>query len=100
MLDHKSGSKMVQILGDFYNNKIHRVDSSFNEYFKKIFFLAREALISGEERPENLGKWLKTGKRIVMQIREWSILIGNAGLFSLDQSLGITLVFLYVRSNY
>ena len=31
------------------------------------FFLAREALISGEELPENSGKWPKPGKPIVMK---------------------------------
>ena len=37
----------------FKLNEIHRVDSPFNED-PKIF--SREALISGERRPENLGK--------------------------------------------
>ena len=46
------------------------VDSPFNEDSKKLF-LAREALISGEGRQENLGKMAKAGKPIVMQIREW-----------------------------
>ena len=42
----------------------------------KIKLLAREAPISGEGRPENLGK---TGQKQ----GEWSILIGNTGLYSL-----------------
>ena len=37
----------------------------------------------GEGRQENVGKMTKTGKPIVMQIREWSILIRNTGLYSL-----------------
>ena len=78
----KSESKMVKISNASYENKIHRVDSPFNEDSKNII-LAREALISGEGRPENLWKMAKTGKPIVMQIREWSILIGNTGLYSL-----------------
>ena len=41
-----------------------------------------EALILGEGRPYNLGKWPKTGKPD-MQIMDWSILIGNTGLYSL-----------------
>ena len=59
------------------------VDSPFNENFRNIIFVAREALISGELRPENLKEMAKTGKPIVMQIREWSILIENTGLYSL-----------------
>ena len=74
---------MVKILNAFYHNEIHRIDSLFNEDSKNIIFLAREALISGEEGPENLGKWPKTGKPIVMLIRKWSILIGNTGFYSL-----------------
>ena len=66
----KSGSKMVKISNASYENEIHRVDSPFNKDSKNIIFLAREALISGEGRPENLGEWPKPGKPIVMQIRE------------------------------
>ena len=73
---------MVKISDASYENEIHWVDSPFNEDSKNIIFLAREALISGEGRPENLGNMAKTGKPIVMQIREWSILIGNTKLYS------------------
>ena len=55
----KSGSKMVKTSNVSYENEIHRVDSPFNEDSKNIIFLAREALISGEGRPENLGKMAK-----------------------------------------
>ena len=51
---------MVKISNASYENEIHRVDSPFNEDSKNIIFLAREALISGERRPENLGKMAKT----------------------------------------
>ena len=47
---------MVKISDASYENEIHMVDNPFNEDSKNIFFLAREALISGEGRPENLGK--------------------------------------------
>ena len=47
-------------------NKIHMVDSPFNEDPKNIF--SREALISGEGRPENLGKMCNNRESIVMQI--------------------------------
>ena len=74
---------MVKISDASYENEINRVRSPFNEDSKYIIFLARESLISGDGRPENLGKMAKIGKPIVMQIREWSILIGNTGLYSL-----------------
>ena len=79
---------MVKISNASYENKIPMVDSPFNEDSKNIYFLAREALISGEDGRKIQGKWSKTGKPIVMQIREWS------------QSLCIVFVFLYVRSHY
>ena len=67
---------MVKISNASYENQIHRVDSLFNEDSKYIFFLAREA-------QKIQGKWPKTGKPIVIQIKEWPILIGNTGLYSL-----------------
>ena len=42
-----------------YENEIQRVDSPFNEDSKNVTFLAREALISGKRRPENIGKMAK-----------------------------------------
>ena len=51
---------MVKTSNASYENEIHRVDSHFNEDSKNIIFLAREALISGERRPENLEKMAKT----------------------------------------
>ena len=74
---------MVKISNASHENEIHKVDSPFKEDSKNITFLARETLTSGEGRAENLGKWPKTGKPIVMQVREWSILIGNTDLYSL-----------------
>ena len=50
---------MVKISNTSYENEIHKVDSPFNEDSKNIIFLAREILISGEGRPENLGKMAK-----------------------------------------
>ena len=64
--DHKKWVEMVKISDASYENEIHMVDSPFNEDSKNVFFLAREVLISGEGQPENLGKWPKTGKPIVM----------------------------------
>ena len=58
---------MIKFSSSFKLNEIHRVDSPFNEDPKNIIF-SREALISREGRPENLGKWAITGTSIVMQI--------------------------------
>ena len=51
---------MVKISNASYENQIHRVDSLFNEDSINIIFLAKEALISGEGWPENVGKMAKT----------------------------------------
>ena len=50
---------MVKILNASHENEIHRVNSPFNEDSKNIILLAREALISGEGRLEDLGKMAK-----------------------------------------
>ena len=47
--------KMIKFSSSFELSEIHRVDSPFNEDSKNVIF-SREALISGEGRPENLGK--------------------------------------------
>ena len=49
---------MVKISNTSYENKIHRVNSAFNEDSKNIIF-CQGALILGERRPENLGKMAK-----------------------------------------
>ena len=46
---------MIKFSSSVKLNEIHTVDSPFNEDPKNINF-SREALISGEGRPENLGK--------------------------------------------
>ena len=48
----KSKLKNNQIFKFLQIKKIHRVDSLFNEDPKQYIFF-REALISGEKRPEN-----------------------------------------------
>ena len=50
---------MVKISDASYENEIHMVDGPFNEDSKNVIFLAREALTSGEGRPENLGEIVK-----------------------------------------
>ena len=52
---------MVQNSNTLYENEIHRVDSPSKEDSKNISF-AKEALISGEDRPEHLGKMAEKGE--------------------------------------
>ena len=47
---------MIKFSSSFKLNEIRRVDSPFNEDPKNIIIFSREALISGEGRPEYLGK--------------------------------------------
>ena len=47
---------MVKISNASYQNEIHRVDTLSTRIPKNMKFLTREALISGEGRPDNLGK--------------------------------------------
>ena len=51
----KSKLKIIKFSSSFKLNEIHTVDSPFNEDSKNIIF-SRETLISGDGRPENLGK--------------------------------------------
>ena len=51
----KSEQKMIKFSSSFKLNEIHKVDSPFNEDPKNINF-SKEVLISGEGRPEKLGK--------------------------------------------
>ena len=51
----KSKLKTIRFSSSFKLNEIHTVDSPLNKDSKNIIF-SREALISGEGRPENLGK--------------------------------------------
>ena len=46
---------MIEISSSLKLNEIHTIDSPFREDSKNFFF-SREALISGEGLPENLGK--------------------------------------------
>ena len=51
----KSKLKMIKFSSSFKLNEIYTVNSPFNKDPKNIIF-SREALISGEGRPENFGK--------------------------------------------
>ena len=49
---------MVKIPNAFHENEIYREDSLTTK-IPKIYLLAKEALISREERPKNLGEMAK-----------------------------------------
>ena len=76
---------MVKISDASYENEIHVVDSPYNEDSKIIIFLAREALIFGEGRPENLEKMAKKqGNLLLCELGSvnyygeyWPLLPGN-----------------------
>ena len=51
----KSKLKKIKFSSSFKLKQFHTVDSPFNKHPKNIIF-SKEALISGEGRPENLGK--------------------------------------------
>ena len=81
---------MVKISNASYENQIQRVDSPFNEDFKNIIFLPREAIISGEGRTENLGKMAKNrethcyqNERVVISDREYWPLLSGIKVFAL-----------------
>ena len=61
---------MIKISDASYESEIHMVDSSFNQDSKNITFLTWETLISGEGRPENLGKMAKNKKTYCYEIKE------------------------------
>ena len=58
---------MIKFSSSFKLNEIHTVDSHFNDW-EDPKNIELEALISGEGRPENLGKWAITRTSIFMQI--------------------------------
>ena len=55
---------MIKFSSSLKLNEIHLFDSPFNEDPKNINF-PREALISGEGRPENLGKMGNKSYRLI-----------------------------------
>ena len=81
MLDKKKCVKNGQNSNASYENEIHRVDSPFNEDSRNITFLASESLFRGRDG-------------------EWSIPVGNTGLYSLVSKSCITFIFAHVGSNY
>ena len=46
-------------------------------------FFTRKALILGDDGHKILRKLPKAGKSIVIQIREWSVLIGDTNFYSM-----------------
>ena len=72
---------MVEFSSSLKLNEIHVVDSPFNEDPKNIF--SREALISGEGRPENLGKIGNNRDIYCYANRGWSISKENINSYAL-----------------
>ena len=74
---------MVKISNASYETEIHRVDSPFNEDSNNINFLAREALLSGEERPENVEKMAKNKDFSNLLLCKLGSGYENTGLYSI-----------------
>ena len=89
---------MVENSNTSYENEIDRANSSSNEDFRIIVF-PREVLISEEGQLKNLGKWPKTGKSAVMQIRVYAISVEITSSTPWYQNLCIGLIFLHVRPS-
>ena len=70
---------MIKFLSSLKLNKIYLVYSPFNEDPKNITF-SKEALISGEGRPENLGKMGNNRDIYCCANQGWSILKENISL--------------------
>ena len=99
MLDGKSKLKIFKFSSSFKLNEIYTVDSPFNEDPKSIIF-SREALISGEGRTENLGKWAITGASIVMQIGSGELRKSISALTPWYQNPCDASIFLHARPNF
>ena len=72
---------MVKISNASYEDEIHREDSPFNED-SKIYIFGQRSSNFGEGTAGKFREMAQTRKPIVMQISEWSILIGNTNLYS------------------
>ena len=83
MLDRKKwAKKIIEFSSSSQENEIHLADSAFNEDFNKLF--SRDALISREGRPENLGKmgnnsdiYCYANRRMVSFQREYQSLLSG-----------------------
>ena len=71
---------MIEFSSSSKENEIHMVDSPITRIPN---FFSREALISWEGRPENLGKMGNNRDICCYANREWSILKENISLYSL-----------------
>ena len=86
---------MFKFSSSFKLKEIHKVDSPFNEDPKNIIF-SREALISGEGRPENLGKMCNN--RDIYCYANWRVVNFERAYQSLPPGTKILVVpqFLYM----
>ena len=74
---------MVKISNASYENEVHTLDSPFNDDSKNIIFFGQGGPNFGGGTTGKFGEMARAGKPIVTHIREWSILMGNTGLYSL-----------------
>ena len=98
MFDRKKWAKMIEYSSSLKLNEIHMVDSPFNKDPKNITF-SKEALVSGEGRPENLGKWTITGTSMVMEIGRWSISKENISPYPPGTKILVTPQFFYMQDR-
>ena len=88
---------MIKFSSSFKLNEIHLVDSPFNEDPK---FFSMEALISGEERPENVGKMGNNRDIYCYANRGWWISKENISPYSLVPNPCEASIFLHARLNF
>ena len=90
---------MIKFSSSFKLNEIHRVDSPFNENPQNIIF-SREALISGEGRPENLGKL--GNNRDIYCYANWGVMNLKRACQSLPQGTKIPVIpkFSYMPDQF
>ena len=81
-------------------NEIHKVDSPFNEDPKNMILSSRDALISGEGRSKNLGKWEILRTSIVMQIGGSQFRKRISAPYSLVPKSCDASIFLHARPNF
>ena len=91
---------MIKFSSSFKLNEIHRVDSRFNEDPKNINFCSREVLISGEGRPENLGKM--GNNRDIYCYANWRVVNLERAYQSLPPGTKIPVIpqFLYMPDQF
>ena len=96
----KSELKMIKFSSSVKLNEIYIVESPFNEDPKNINYFSWDALISGEGRPENLGKWEITGRSIVYKSGGGEFQKSISAPTTWYQNHGDASIFLHARPNF